>query len=64
MKDAVPSAHTHASTNCHGQKAWSGLKYALNKLSGGREMEEETQRGNAGVTEENIGGRGKRWTQI
>lgn len=40
MKRAVPSACTHASANYHGQKACSGLKYALNKLSGG-EMEGE-----------------------
>lgn len=35
MKRSVPSARTHASANCHGQKAWSGLKYVLNKLSKG-----------------------------
>ncbi len=49
MKGAVPSAHTHASANYHCQKVWSGLKNALNKLSGE-------------VTEENKGGLGKKWT--
>lgn len=60
MKGAVPSAHPHASANCHGQKAGSGLKHALNKLPGGqRGRWRKRQRGNA---EENKGGRGKRWT--
>lgn len=37
LKDerTAPSAHTHTTANDHGQKAWSGLKYALNKLSRG-----------------------------
>ena len=47
--------HTHTyihSANSHGQKAWSGLKYALNKW----------RENNLGVTEENKEGRGKKWT--
>lgn len=64
MKGAVPLCSHTQSAQCHGQKAWSGLKYALNKLSGGteREMKEKTQTGSTGVTEEDKGGRRKRWT--
>lgn len=63
MKGSCSTAHTDASANCSGEKVWSGLKYALNKLSGGqRRRWSQRQRGNAGVTEENNRGRGKRWT--